>query len=191
MIENSKMLKVKNRSASMVVYSVPEDGIRREFMPGETKNITYGELVKLSYQRGGTSIMQNFLQVYDPDATQDLGVQREPEYELSEEQIVDLMKNGSLDAFLDCLDFAPVGVIDLIKKFAVSMPLNDYDKRKAIKDKTGFDVTVALANIQKEKEDEEAPATEVKERRVKTESADTGARRTVPKYNVVKTTTVE
>lgn len=187
-MESSKILKVKNRSASLAVYSIPEINIRREFAPGETKNITYGELEKLSYQPGGRTIMQNFLQIIDPEATSDLGINREPEYDLSEQQIVDLMTKGSLDAFLDCLDFAPVGVIDLIKKFSVSLPLNDIDKRDALKKKTGFDVTVALANMQKEKEDMETPAVENKERRVKAESAPEG-RRTTPKYNVVQPTT--
>lgn len=187
-MESSKILRVKNRSASLAVYSIPEINIRREFAPGETKNITYGELEKLSYQPGGRTIMQNFLQIIDPEATSDLGINREPEYDLSEQQIVDLMTKGSLDAFLDCLDFAPVGVIDLIKKFSVSLPLNDIDKRDALKKKTGFDVTVALANMQKEKEDMDAPAVESKERRVKTESAPEG-RRTIPKYNVVQPTT--
>lgn len=187
-MESSKILKVKNRSASLAVYSIPEINIRREFAPGETKNITYGELEKLSYQPGGRTIMQNFLQIIDPEATGDLGINHEPEYDLSEQQIVDLMTKGSLDAFLDCLDFAPVGVIDLIKKFSVSLPLNDIDKRDALKKKTGFDVTVALANMQKEKEDMDAPAVESKERRVKTESAPE-ERRTTPKYNVVQPTT--
>lgn len=187
-MESSKIFKVKNRSASLAVYSIPEINIRREFAPGETKNITYGELEKLSYQPGGRAIMQNFLQIIDPEATGDLGINREPEYDLSEQQIVDLMTKGSLDAFLDCLDFAPVGVIDLIKKFSVSLPLNDIDKRDALKKKTGFDVTVALANMQKEKEDMEIPAVENKERRVKAESTPEG-RRTTPKYNVVQPTT--
>lgn len=187
-MESSKILKVKNRSASLAVYSIPEINIRREFAPGETKNITYGELEKLSYQPGGRTIMQNFLQIIDPEATGDLGINREPEYDLSEQQIVDLMTKGSLDAFLDCLDFAPVGVIDLIKKFSVSLPLNDINKRDALKKKTGFDVTVALANMQKEKEDMDVPTVESKERRVKIESAPEG-RRTIPKYNVVQPTT--
>lgn len=187
-MESSKILRVKNRSASLAVYSIPEINVRREFAPGETKNITYGELEKLSYQPGGRTIMQNFLQIIDPEATGDLGINREPEYDLSEQQIVDLMTKGSLDAFLDCLDFAPVGVIDLIKKFSISLPLNDIDKRDALKKKTGFDVTVALANMQKEREDMETPTIESKERRVKTESAPEG-RRTTPKYNVVQPTT--
>jgi len=35
---------VKNRSTSMVVYTIPENNIRREFMPGETKKISKEEL---------------------------------------------------------------------------------------------------------------------------------------------------
>ena len=63
---------------------------------------------------------------------------------MSEQDIVRLIKEGSVDEFLDCLDFAPVGVIDLIKKFSVSIPLYDMQKRAALKKKTGFDVDAAL-----------------------------------------------
>ena len=51
---------------------------------------------------------------------------------------------GSMDEFLDCLDFAPDGVIDLVKNLAVTLKLNDYAKREAILEKTGFDVTKAI-----------------------------------------------
>ena len=44
MANYNKMYKVKNRSASMAVYSIPELGIRREFAPGEEKKISYNEL---------------------------------------------------------------------------------------------------------------------------------------------------
>lgn len=41
---DNKILNVTNRSAGMVVYNIPEEGIRREFMPGETKKINFEEL---------------------------------------------------------------------------------------------------------------------------------------------------
>ena len=59
-----------------------------------------------------------------------------------------------MDAFLDALDFAPIGVIDLIKSMAVSLPLTDYNKRQALKEKTGFDVDKALDHMREEKEEE-------------------------------------
>lgn len=156
MFDENKICSVKNRSASRVVYRIPESGIRREFAVGEVKKIPYGELVKLSYQSGGRELMNSFLQIQDIDAIEDLGIHAEPEYNMSEEQIIELMKTGSLDAFLDCLDFAPVGVIDLIKKLSVNLPLTDYDKRQALKEKTGFDIDTALRHIEAEKADDRA-----------------------------------
>ncbi|MDV3428265.1 MAG: hypothetical protein LIR50_14805 [Bacillota bacterium] len=77
---------------------------------------------------------------------------------MSEAQIRDLLLTGSLDAFLDALDFAPIGVIDLIKSMSVSLPLTDLNKRKALKEKTGFDVDKALIHIEEEKAEEKEPA---------------------------------
>jgi hypothetical protein len=73
--------------------------------------------------------MANFLQITDENVTNDLNIRTENEYYMSEEQIIELLREGSLDAFLDCLDYAPVGVIDLVKKYSVSLPLNDVEKR--------------------------------------------------------------
>ena len=54
------------------------------------------------------------------------------------------MQTGSLDEFLDCLDFAPEGVKDLIKNLSVELPLNDVAKREAILNKLGFNVDNAI-----------------------------------------------
>lgn len=183
MATNNKMYVVKNRSASMVVYKIPEDGIRREFAPGESKKIHFNELEKLSYQSGGRALMANFLQITDEDVTNNLNIHTEAEYYMSEEQIVDLIKNGSYDAFLDCLDYAPVGVIDLLKKYAVSLPVTDINKRKALKDKTGFDVDVAIKNIEAEKA-EDAGAEDNQITPVEKTATTTG-RRATTNYKVV------
>lgn len=153
-MDTNTVYNVKNRSASMVVYRIPEKGIRREFAPGETKKIPYSELLDLSYQSGGRALMANFLQIQSSKVTQDLNIRTELEYNYSEEDVAKLITSGSLDAFLDCLDFAPVGVIDLLKSLAVKIPLTDISKRRALKDKTGFDVDKALAMIEAEQADE-------------------------------------
>lgn len=137
---------VKNRSAGAVLYTIPEDNIRRRFTPGETKRISYEELLHLSYQPGGRELMANFLQIQSEGVPKSLGIKTEPEYYMDESQVVELLKSGSLDQFLDCLDFAPAGVIELIKKYAVLLPLDNYEKRQALKSKLGFDVDAAIAN---------------------------------------------
>lgn len=169
--------KVKNRSASRVGYSIPEDGIRRTFAPGEVKNITYNELLKLSYQPGGREMMVQFLQILSEAGLDKLNIHAQPEYYMSEQQVVDLLRTGTLDAFLDALDFAPVGVIDLIKKFAVQLPLNDMNKRKALYEKTGFDVTKALIHDEESK----APETE-EEKAAAAKTAAPAGRRTAANY---------
>ena len=149
-----KFYNVKNRSAGVVIYRIPEDNIRREFMPGETKVIPLVELQKLSYQPGGQVMMNNFLQIQGIEAQASLNIQAEQEYNYSEQDIVRIMSEGSLDEFLDMLDFAPMGVMDLIRQFAVSLPLNDIEKRRALKNKTGFDVNAALTHVEEEKQED-------------------------------------
>ena len=161
MINSEDMFNGKNRSASGVVYRIPETNLRREWAPGETKRISFDELEKLTYQPGGRELIENFLQILNKEVTNNLSVHTEPEYNMSEEQVVDLILNGSLDAFLDALDFAPIGIIDLIKSLSVSLPITDINKRRALKEKTGFDVDKAIENDMASKEtsivEKEAP----------------------------------
>lgn len=192
-MDSNKVFNVKNRSAGVVGYNIPEEKIRREFAPGETKKISFYELEKLSYQPGGTKMMEEFLLIYNDEAIEELNLRTEPEYRMTEADVVKLIKEGSLDEWLDALDFAPAGVMDLIKQLSVTMPLNDYNKRKALKDKTGFDVDLAIKNWQAEKDAEKAPAEKPTQRRVQPASAepDKPARRTAGKYKIVNTTPTE
>lgn len=186
-MDTNTICNVKNRSASMVVYRIPEKGIRREFAPGETKKIAYSELVDLSYQSGGRALMTNFLQIQSAKATEELNIQTEIEYNYSEADIAGLITEGSLDAFLDCLDFAPVGVVDLLKKLSVSIPLTDIQKRRALRDKTGFDVDKALTNIELEKAEDDHIEPVEQGRRVKPAATTTGTERRTGGYKVINT----
>ena len=177
-----KTYRIKNRSASRVVYRIPEKGIRREFSPGEVKNITYDELVELMYQPGVKEIMSDFLQLEDDALIENFNIDAQPEYYMSEAQVAELIRSGSYEAFLDCLDYAPIGVIDIVKRLAVSMPMNDLQKAQALKEKTGFDLEAALANIRAEKEEEGEILEQPKK---KTRAASTSGRRTNSNYKVV------
>lgn len=193
-MESKTMLKVRNRSNSVVVYNVDDLRVRREFMPGAEKQIPLEEIYALSQQPGGAEIVANYLFIENPAAVEEMSMNVEPEYYLDDKGVIDLLKNGSVDALLDCLDFAPAGVLDLIQKYALELPLTDTRKIKAIKEKTGFDVALAL----KHKEELAAEAAEAgeqtesgmnvgKTRRVQqTAATETSGRRTTPKYNVVK-----
>lgn len=186
----STMIRVKNRGASTVVYKIADKGIRREFQPGQVMSISAEELEELTFQPGGTMLLSQFLQILDMEGIQAARIKTEPEYHMSEADVAKLITNGSLDAFLDALDFAPISVIDLIKKLSISIPMVDIPKRKALKEKTGFDVEAALKHIEEEKEDNQTTILKQNnngERRVKTEEVPAGRRTAAPKYNVIKT----
>ena len=152
----TKKVKVKNRSNGNAVYIIPELGdrknVRREFAPLEVREIDIAEIEALSFVPGGQTLLENYLQILDEE---EIAFDIEPEYKMSEEDIIDLMNNGSLEEFLDCLDFAPEGVLDLIKGYSVSLPLESTSKREALlkHERTRFDVTKALMISKAAKED--------------------------------------
>lgn len=144
-IENKEIIKVTNRFNGSIGYTIRDlNNLSRVFAPGETKEITMEELRKLSWETGGRTLINDYLIIQDEDALQEILGNPEPEYYYTEEDVRDLLENQSLDALKDCLDFAPRGTVDLVKKIAVELPLNDVAKRKAILDMTGFNVTSAV-----------------------------------------------
>ena len=149
-MDTNRKVQVRNRSNSIVIYHVDDFGIRREFAPGETKLIPVQELVALSQKQGGAYILQNSLFIQDAATVNEMPMTVEPEYFLDDKGVIDLLKNGSVDALLDCLEFAPNGVLDLVQKYAIELPLTDTRKIKAIKDKTfqpSFENGCIIANI--------------------------------------------
>ena len=188
MINANTVYNVLNRSSGLVGYTIPELNIRREFQPGETKKIKFSELEQLTYQPGGTTLIQDYFLIREQAVTDALNIQTEIEYYMNEDNVRDLILNGSLDQFLDCLDFAPEGVLEIIKKLAIELPMNDVEKREALKKKTGLDVDSAIKNKMAEMVDEGAPAaSEAPHRRVQEPVNETPVRRTeAPKYTVKK-----
>lgn len=143
-MNNDTIIKVTNRSSGMLCYDLPELRISRTFQYRETKEITFQELNALYNILGGDVIVKDYLAVKSEEAVKALDFEVEPEYFYTEEDIIKVMETGSLDEFLDMLDFAPDGVIDMVKDLAVSRELNDMNKRTAISNKTGFNVTKAI-----------------------------------------------
>jgi hypothetical protein len=141
-----KVYNVKNRSAGMVVYRIPEQGVRRVFQPGEIKRISHAELEALSFRPGGKEIISQYLQVRNVEVLNELNITTEPEYFMDQEQVIELIKTGTLDQWIDALNFAPAGVIELIKKLSVELPVADYNKRQVLKEKLNFDVDAAIKN---------------------------------------------
>lgn len=151
---NKTKINVQNRGFGSVGYTIPDlNNLHREFQPNEEKQITFEELFKLSQVPGGMYIIKNYFTIKNDEAVEYLLGEVEPEYFYTNEDIVHLMQYGSNDEFEDCLNFAPSGVIEVIKDLAVKLPLNDVAKRKMLFDKTGFNVEGALALLEDNEEE--------------------------------------
>ena len=154
MIDEKKIVRVTNRDNGHVGYRIPDmNNLVRDFSANETKNITVEELKKLAYISGGPTLIRDYLIIDDAEVVKEVLGEVEPEYYYTEEDVKNLLLTGSLDALKDCLEFAPKGTIDLVKKLAIEMPLNDISKRKAILEMTGFNVDAAIMVNEETKEE--------------------------------------
>lgn len=145
MINKNTKIKIRNRSTGSVGYTIPDLGnYGRNFMANETKDIPFDEIQKLSYVPGGSYMLQHYLVIENIEARDEILGNVELEYDYTEADVKRLLLSGSLDELLDCLDFAPLGVIEMVKKMAVDLQLNDIKKRKAIQEKTGFNIDNAI-----------------------------------------------
>lgn len=150
-------ISVSNRTMGVVAYSIPEMNVRREFAPHETKKVPVAEIEALTYQPGGRTLIEDYLLVHDASVLEEVvNIQVEPEYWLTDEKIPGWMGSCTEDEFIDALNFAPDGVKTLIKDYAVSLPLNDFNKINAIKNILGFDVMSAININKQSKEIEKA-----------------------------------
>lgn len=164
---DEKYVQVQNLSSGTVVYTIPENNIRRVFRAYETKEIAADELRKVYYQPGGAVLLQNFLSVKDKRLALEFGVTRdsyEHEYSWTPKDVEELLLNGDIDVLHDALDFAPEGIIDLIVDKAIELRIADNNKRDLIQQCTGKNIGQMIAT---QKALEEALGTEDTDNRPK------------------------
>ena len=186
----NEMVIVTNRNNGYTGYQIPDTGVRRNFAPGESKRISKEELMQLSYIEGGEYLLKNYLIVNNDKTLEELNISVQPEYYYTEEEIKELLTTGSLDQLEDTLNFAPDGVIEIIKDMAVKTELPDTRKRKMISEKTGFNIDNAIrvneVMAEDQIKDEHSEPIERKASPINIES-DTPQRKAAPikKYKVV------
>lgn len=152
-------MKVYNRSDSNVTYSLPELQTRRVFALGESKDLDAKELEALWQKDGGMILIKNFLLVDDKEwvaAHWDAPI----EYFWKTEDVKKCVLEDSVALFQETLEYAPEGVIDLIKMFAWQLPLGDLNKIEALRQATGFDTLAAIDVMSSKKPRAEAPKKE-------------------------------
>lgn len=190
MLENTDRIRIENRANAIVSYHVPESKVVRRFVANEIKEVPMGELRQAIQIPGTKRLIESNLIIHSKEAVEELLPDAEPEYFYNAKDVDFLLERGSLDQLKDALDFAPEGVVGLIKEQAVKTELNDMKKREAILEQTGFDVTKAidikrLAETKVDTEVRTRRAAPIEESAQEIQSS-VPTRRSAPKYTVIK-----
>ena len=193
MADNKRLVKLTNRSDGYVGYHIPDmpANYEEDFAPGETKEIEFEVIKKLYWKPGGRTLLEDYFVITDEEVLGELGIVPEPEYFYDKEDVKELLLNGSCEQLEDALDFAPNGVIDLIKTMAVDLEIPDVRKRNLITEKTGLDVN-SVINIAAQLKEDKPVEQEKKVRRaepIKAAEAKPAERKAAPvssKYTIKK-----
>jgi len=74
-MEDSRQVKVLNRTSGMVSYTIPEmQNLRRLYQSKEEKIVSFEELRRLMYIPGGETILREHLIIEDKEVIEALGM---------------------------------------------------------------------------------------------------------------------
>lgn len=153
MVEKDRIISLLNRDTGSVGYTLEDTGTHRRFTPGEAKRVTFDEIEKLSWAKGGKELLRDYLIIQDEEAAKEILGNVEPEYFYTKETVKKLLTEGSLEQLQDTLEFGPKGVVDLVKQEAVELQVNNVAMRKEIQKQTNFNVDKAIEINEESKED--------------------------------------
>ena len=170
-ISSIKMVNVTNRDNGEV-FAKLSNGKIIDFNAGQTRKVPIDDLIEINSSEGGRVLLRDYLVIEDKEALGILEITPEPEYYYTEAEIRKLLTEGTLDQLEDCLNFAPGGVIDILKEVAVDMKLPDTRKRELIAKKIGFNIDNILYVKKQLNEDEDEPKEEKPVRKAEAISSD-------------------
>lgn len=189
LVPDDTMVKLVNMMDSPTGYKLM-NGTFRRFAPRASMSVTAGEVREVSNMPGTITLFQNYLRVDNKDLATELGVSDdsfEHEYSWGKDEIVGALTTEPIEVLLDALDYAPDAIKESLVDFAVELEIPDVNRRNAIKNATGKDVTkmIEIKNAYKDdsqKEDgkpterraaqKQAPAKKSSGRRASTPAVD-------------------
>lgn len=116
---------------------------------GVKRDISFAELKAISNDKGGRIALRDLCMIIDKRETveelmKELGIDIQEEYFYSPKVIKYILKEGELDLLEDTLNFAPMGVVDLIKRLSIELKISDKNKLDMIKKITGSNVEMMI-----------------------------------------------
>jgi hypothetical protein len=154
----TKKVAVISRSKGSVSYSIPTLRVSRTWLQaGDSIDIPIDELLELRVTAGGAKLMDKYLMIADPTAYAIVYNEEEmiPEYQYGIEEVKYLLYEGTVEQLMDAIDYAPQGVLDLIKQLAVKKMPDKTDKIEVINKKFNINLLTIVQNATLEEDAEE------------------------------------
>lgn len=167
LVPDDTMVKLVNMMDSPTGYKLM-NGTFRRFAPRASMSVTAGEVREVSNMPGTITLFQNYLRVDNKDLATELGVSDdsfEHEYSWGKDEIVGALTTEPIEVLLDALDYAPDAIKESLVDFAVELEIPDVNRRNAIKNATGKDVTKMIEIKNAYKDDSQKEDNKPTERR--------------------------
>lgn len=179
-VDDETMVIIRNLTDMPVAYHVPSLGdLRRELPPRASIRVKAGELRQLNYERGGSLLLHDYINVGNVELAREFGVSDDTvEYNWTIEDVDKALTTDDLDVLRDAMDFAPEGIKQTIADRAVELKIPDSNRRNIISSATGLDIDSMIKNkeiidadkVEKKTTTKRRVSSTTKQRRVKSES---------------------
>lgn len=143
LVPDDTIVRLTNMMDSPTGYKLM-NGTFRRFAPRASMSVTAGEVREVSNMPGTITLFQNYLRVGNKDLATELGVSDdsfEHEYSWGKDEIVGALTTEPIEVLLDALDYAPDAIKESLVDVAVELEIPDVNRRNAIKNATGKDIT--------------------------------------------------
>lgn len=143
LVPDDTIVRLTNMMDSPTGYKLPNGNFRR-FAPRGSINVLAGEVREVSNMPGTITLFQNYLRVENKDLATELGVSDDSfkhEYSWGKDEIVSALTTEPIEVLLDALDYAPDAIKESLVDIAVELEIPDVNRRNAIKEATGKDIT--------------------------------------------------
>lgn len=149
-ISGSTMVEVSNDTFSIVGYTT--ERIKRDFPLGSRRKLELSEIEDVMNTPGGDVLFhENLLLIKDPKIREHLGLGQIDEFNLTRDQIREILASGNDTKLEETLQFCPDYVLDKIVQEAISMSITSFSTAGLIQAYSGMDVLEALKEKSEDK----------------------------------------
>ena len=151
-LNDTDKVEIRNLVNHPVVIKTPMSHKRFELPAHGRMEVTVGDVRECAYHQGCSNMFRDYVQICNSELAHEFGITEDMiEYNWGDKEITEALTTSPIEVLLDALDLAPDGIKEAILDKAVELEIPDMDRRKAIDDALGVNVTNKIENARRAK----------------------------------------